>query len=136
MGIKLSDIEQRLREINVEPNPQGSVWGFIMPTVGSMILYGHMSALVDMKCNLLHFTSRGIVMIPFNNLGKMQSEYRILSKDQIKHINIKKGIMGYIFIIETVEGNLKFRVSKINIGYKWHKENLRAILASNFSYMQ
>lgn len=112
MAIKLSEIEQRLRKINVEPNPQGSVWGFIMPTVGSMILYGHVSALVDMKCNLLHFTSRGIVMIPFNNLGKMQSEYRFLNKDQIKHINIKKGIMGYIFIIETVEGNFNSESAK------------------------
>ncbi|WP_455717313.1 hypothetical protein [Anaerosporobacter sp.] len=136
MGINELEIEEYLRQINIMPQKNASVWGFVMPSVVNMALFGPMSNLFDMKYHILHFTNQEIVVIGVDSItGKMRPEHTIIARNQINKIQFKKGLIAFNLIIESAAGIMKYRINKTMVGAKWQKENLQNILSLNPSYL-
>lgn len=137
MGINELEIQEYLRRINIVPQNHASVWGFVMPSMVNMALFGPMSNLFDMKYHILHFTYEGIIVIGVDSItGKMRPEHTILTKNQIMKVELKKGLTAFNLIIECAAGAMKYRINKTMVGSKWHKENLQNILSLNLGYLQ
>lgn len=137
MGISELEIEEYLRQINIVPQKQASVWGFIMPSMVNMALFGPMSNLFDMKYHILHFTNQGIVVIGVDSFtGKLRPEHTILTKEQIMKVQLKKGLIAFNIVIESEVGTMKYRINKTMVGAKWQRDNLQNILSLNLSYLQ
>ncbi|WP_167958662.1 hypothetical protein [Anaerosporobacter faecicola] len=131
MGISETEIEEYLKQLNVIPKQQASVWGSVMPSLLNMALFGPTATLFDLRYHILHSTDREIVIIGVDSItGKMRPEHTIIPIQQIKNIELKKGVIANKLIIESEIGVMKYRINKTMVGSKWHKVNLHNFLTT------
>lgn len=78
---------------------------------------------------VLNITEKGIVIIPVDSMGKLGMGFVFYPKDSIKNITFKKRLLNYKLTIEMEEEVVGFKVNKVMVGAKWHKNNLPRVIA-------
>lgn len=129
MGVKEIEIENYLRELGMEPVPHTSVIAVSMPTIVNVLLWRPMADIFDMRYHILHCNKEGIIAIALDNItGKLTKSCMLITWNTITQIHIKSSFMRYKLIIQTEQGMLKYRISKVVIGQKWQTKNFNNVL--------
>lgn len=79
---------------------------------------------------ILIFNETGIITLPVTPLGKIDGNIIIAENSEIERINFKKSLTSYKLTIDSSDDNIPdFRVNKIMIGYKEHREELASLVS-------
>ena len=81
---------------------------------------------------LLVFTKEGVSIWPIDAMGTLSRDKVLVTWDQVESYEWKKGLLAYKFLVKTKEQTYSFRVNRIMVGVSWQKEELQALLATNY----
>lgn len=106
-----------------------TVIGVIMPSTLDYFKFGAASALAT-KYNVINLSDKGIAILSIDNVtGKLvEGGHAFIPKAQIVNLEIIAKLTNHRLIIETNAGSIKFKLNKVMIGSKWHKDNLPNVL--------
>lgn len=129
MFLKELTIEEYVKKLGVEVQPNAAIWGTIKPSNISGALLGGISVL-ELKYNIIYFAKNEIIIIAISKTtGKLiEGEHVVINKKSIQLLQFKKKLLGYILEIKTSDGGLCFKVNSKMIGAKWHQVNVQNVL--------
>ena len=117
--LKREEIISFLKENKLYDGTEKIIWANIENAQGPMVI--------------LTFNETGIITLPITSFGNIEGNIIIAENSEIKHIVFKKSLMFYKLTIDSSSDDIpEFRVNKIMIGYKEHREEL-ATLVSKYS---
>lgn len=127
--------EQEIKDILIHNGysycPHSTIYATIKPSVSAYQI-GLKESLFANKEHILHFNSKGIVVMPINEMsGKIEeNQISLLSEKIIQQKEIRIKPLSFQLIIHTDQGDIEYKIRKSAIGAKWHKKNLSFLLLS------
>lgn len=131
-AFNLDNMATYMKGLNIKPENK-VVYGQITAGLGSTMLLGGFVGFAY-KHFLLHFSTDKITIIGLTSTGNFTyKDSAILMKD-IKSVNFKKGTKQDSLILHGKGDKVKFKLSKVLLGYSWQKENLNNLIQKNFYF--
>lgn len=124
-----------LQQTNLLRNNNYYFSSTIMPSIGNLIMLGHLATFVkDFSGYLINYTEEGIGIIPLNNMtgNPMTDLAYFIEKSNIKSVNIENGGLFFykkITITDINNESIIFKVVKNVLPMKKYKENLEHFIS-------
>ena len=136
MGLMLSEKEILA---NLEANgllspmtESTAVWAQIMPSTGSLVLFGAYAQLAKGSYFILCMEQDKVILLPVHKVtGKIDAKKEpiILPFQELDSVEVGKNALLHKVTFTSGERVMSLKISKFAAGTKWHKNNLEKALA-------
>ncbi|MER2226629.1 MAG: hypothetical protein ABS916_06180 [Carnobacterium sp.] len=136
MGLMLSEKEILA---NLEDNgllspmtESTAVWAQIMPSTGSLVLFGAYAQLAKGSYFILCMEQDKVILLPVHKVtGKIDAKKEpiIMPFEELDSVEVGKNALLHKVTFTAGERVMPLKINKIAAGTKWHKNNLEKALA-------
>lgn len=136
MGLMLSEKEILA---NLEANgllspmtESTAVWAQIMPSTGSLVLFGAYAQLAKGSYFILCMEQDKVILLPVHKVtGKIDAKKEpiIMPFEELDSVEVGKNALLHKVTFTAGERVMPLKINKFAAGTKWHKNNLETALA-------
>lgn len=108
-----------------------AVWAQIMPSVGSLLVFGAYAQLAKGSYFILCMENDKVILLPVHKVtGKMDSkkEPLIIPFEELESVEVGKNSLMHKVTFTAGEQILPLKINKQAMGTKWHKNHLKKAL--------
>lgn len=108
-----------------------AVWAQIMPSVGSLVVFGAYAQLLKGSYFILCMEEDKVVLLPVHKVtGKMDTKKEpiIIPFEELDSVEVGKNVLLHKVTFTAGEQVMPLKINKIAAGTKWHKNNLEKAL--------
>ena len=135
MGLMLSEKEILANlEVNGLLSPMTestAVWAQIMPSTGSLVLFGAYAQLAKGSYFILCMEQDKVILLPVHKItGKMDSKKEpiIMTFEELDSVEVGKNALLHKVTFTAGERVMPLKINKVAAGTKWHKDHLEKAL--------
>lgn len=125
--------EERIRDVltknHMEFAEHATICGTIKASVAAY--YNGLGRIMyTMKDHVLNFNDQGIGIVAIDDTkGSLREEtFVCIPQEKIRSVIIKMRLFTFALLIQTDEGEIRYKIRRSVLGTPWHKENLSYIL--------
>lgn len=130
--MKEEEIKEVLARHRIRFAKHGTVYGTIIASVGAY-QNGVGEIMHARKDHILHFNPDGMTILAVDDMKGTLCEETLLfiPREQIVSTDIRVRLFTFLLTVQTVKGEIRYKLRKNLLGSPWHKENLAYLLLSS-----